>query len=342
MCVAEPIVIVCCTDNNYTMALATTVCSTIANVSSQRQIVVCIIADKITQANKKKIIKSLNKPNVSVEWLVPDEEKLTNARISAHITIAAYYRILIPELLPTKYQKAIYLDSDVIVKTNIEKLWDTEVADNYVLAVQDMDTNVAYVSSPGGLKNYKELGIPADCKYFNSGILVINIEKWRRDNLSQKIIDYINNNKQYIRLHDQDAMNAVIAGKWGELDARWNSQAIIHSYSSWKDSYFTEAEYKNIINEPYIVHFSSCAKPWKLGCEHPDRSLFFQYIDLTAWAGFRLTFIRKVWIKIKDVIEEQSILLAKRKWMKFEIPDFLKKSGIWPPDKSYNKVFGAK
>ncbi|BAZ17827.1 glycosyl transferase family 8 [Calothrix sp. NIES-4071] len=311
--VENPVVIVCCTDNNYTMALATTVCSVIANVSSQRQIVVYLIANQITQANKKKIIKSLNKPNVNIEWLVPDEEKFINARISNHITVAAYYRILIPELLPAKYQKVIYLDSDVIFKTNIEKLWDTEVADNYVLAVQDMDIDAAYVSSPNGIKKYQELGIAADCKYFNSGILVINTEKWRRDNLSEKIINYINNNRQHIRLHDQDAMNAVIAGKWGELDPRWNTQAAIHKYSSWKETALTEEAYNNVINNSYVVHFSSVAKPWKLGCKHPDRSLFFQYIDLTAWSGYRLTFIRKVWIKIKDVIEEKSILLTKRK-----------------------------
>lgn len=292
------------------MPLATTVCSAIANVSSQCQIVVCIIADKITQANKNKIIKSLNKPNVNIEWLVPDEEKLINAVISRHITIAAYYRILIPELLPAKYQKAIYLDSDVIVKNNIEKLWDTEIADNYVLAVRDMDIDAAYVSSPKGLKNYQELGIASDCKYFNSGVLVINIEKWRRDNLSEKIINYINKNQQYIRWHDQDAMNAVIAGKWGELDARWNSQAIIHDYSSWKETCFTETDYNNIINEPYLVHFSSSAKPWKLGCKHPNRMLFFQYIDLTAWSGWRMTFMRKVWIKIKDIIKEKGILFS--------------------------------
>ncbi|OKH55975.1 glycosyl transferase [Calothrix sp. HK-06] len=311
MLVAEnPIVIVGCADDNYSMPLATTMSSVIAHVSSQLQVVICIIADKITQANKKKILKSLNKPNVIIEWLVPDEAKLTNAIISRHITIAAYYRILISELLPAKYQKAIYLDSDVIVKTNIEKLWDTKIADNYVLAVQDMDIDAAYVSSSKGLQNYQKLRIAPNCKYFNSGVLVINIEKWRRDNLSQKIIDYINNNQQYIRWHDQDAMNAVIAGRWGELDPRWNSQAVIHSYSSWKETSLTEEMYHNVINNSYIVHFSSSAKPWKLGCKHPNRMLFFQYIDLTAWAGWRITFIRKIWLKVKDMMKEKGILFS--------------------------------
>jgi lipopolysaccharide biosynthesis glycosyltransferase len=173
-----------------------------------------------------------------------------------------------------------------------------------------MDIDAAYVSSPKGLKNYQELGIASDCKYFNSGVLVINIEKWRRDHLSQQIINYINNNQQYIRWHDQDAMNAVIAGKWGELDPRWNSQAVIHSYSSWQETSFNETEYNNVINDSYIVHFSSSAKPWKLGCKHPDRMLFFQYIDLTEWSGWRITFIRKVWLKIKDILKRKGILFS--------------------------------
>ena len=306
----SPIVIVGCADDNYSMPLATTMSSVIAHVSSQRQVVICIIANKIAQANKKKILKSLNKPNVTIEWLVPDEAKLTNVIISRHITIASYYRILIPELLPAKYQKAIYLDSDVIVKTNIEKLWDTEIADNYVLAVRDMDIDATYVSSPKGLQNYQQLGIAPDCKYFNAGVLVLNVDKWRRDNLSQKIVNYISNNQLYIRWHEQDAMNAVIAGKWSELDLRWNSQAVIHTYSSWKETSLTEEMYNNVINDSYIVHFSSSAKPWKLGCKHPNRMLFFQYIDLTAWAGWRITFIRKSWLKMKEIMKKKGILFS--------------------------------
>jgi lipopolysaccharide biosynthesis glycosyltransferase len=65
------------------------------------------------------------------------------------------------------------------------------------------------VSSPRGLMNYQELGIPADCKYLNSGVLMFSLKKWRQDNASQEVIKYPNDYKQYVRWFDQDGLNAV-------------------------------------------------------------------------------------------------------------------------------------
>ncbi|MGK7893397.1 MAG: glycosyltransferase family 8 protein, partial [Xenococcus sp. (in: cyanobacteria)] len=146
-----------------------------------------------------------------------------------------------------------------------------------------------YVSSPNGLIKYKELGLKENDKYFNSGVLVINLDKWRSDNLSEEVIKFIQINRESIRWADQDGLNAILVNKWGELDQRWNQTSMIHKYSCWQESPFTEEVYNNTLNEPYIIHFSSQIKPWhfKVTYKCPNEDLFFEYLDRTAYSGWR-------------------------------------------------------
>lgn len=293
----EPIVIVSACDDNYAMPITVTMCSVIANLKTSRSVQIFIIDGGIKENNKKNILKSLNSKNIKVEWLHPKKAQVANLLESGHITITAYYRLLIPELLP-QFHKAIYLDSDLIVKGNLEELWNINIEDNYLLAVQD--TEIRYVSSAKGIKNYQQLGLSPDCKYFNSGVLVLNLDKWRTNNISYKIIEYIENNKEFIRWHDQDGLNAVLAGKWGELDLKWNQMPILYSYTSWQESHLEQEVYHDLLHNPYIVHFATCGKPWLLGCKHPHKDLFFQYVDMTAWCGWRLTLPRRLQLKLKQ------------------------------------------
>ncbi len=298
---SEAIVIVCAADNGYAMPLAVTVRSVMANIQTKRKIVLFIIDGGIRLGNKRKIIESLNSEQIKIEWVQPKRAIFAKMMVSLHVTIATYYRILIPELLPSNFKKAIYLDSDLIVKGDIEQLWNIDVEDNYLLAVQDI--GAPYVSSHQGLMNYKQLGIPASYKYFNGGVLVFNLEKWRQDNISKQIIEYLEQNREYVRWWDQDGLNAILAGKWGELDLKWNQHPEIYDYSSWNDSEFKDKlkyVYNDIIHNPYIVHFATPGKPWMYSsCKHPEKNLFFQYVDKTAWSGWRLTFWRRVVGKIK-------------------------------------------
>lgn len=278
----EPIVLVCAADDNYSMPLAATLHSAIVNLKGERNIALFIIDGGISRTNKRKILQSIPSQRVSLNWLQPKKTRFKNMQISQSITIASYYRILIPDLLPNSFTKAIYLDSDLIVKGNLDKLWDIDIQDNYLLAVPDM--GAPYVSSPRGLMNYQMLGIPADSKYFNGGVLVMNLQKWREDSISQTVFEYLEQNKEYVRWHDQDGLNAILAGKWGELDPRWNQLAYIFKYSSWQDSDFSEDVYNNLIQDPYIVHFSTREKPWKPNCNHPEKKLFFQHLDMAIWS----------------------------------------------------------
>jgi lipopolysaccharide biosynthesis glycosyltransferase len=299
----QPIILVCAADNNYAMPLAVMVRSALANLKSNRKIALFILDGGISKSNKNKIIKSLQSAQIDISWIQIDDTHLNNLVLTEHLTIATYYRLLIPKLLPSEFDKAIYLDTDMVIKGNLAELWNIPLEDNYVLAVQD--DVLLYISMSDGLRNYQAMGISPDAKYFNAGLLVINLEKWRSENIGEKVIDYIKQNREYVKYNDQDGLNAVLADKWQEIHPRWNQMPRIYDYSSWQESPHTEDIYKELLHQPYIIHFISSPKPWHAGlqaeCKHPQKDLFFQYLDMTSWSGWRDTFWRRLGRKLVKI-----------------------------------------
>ncbi|MCC5637486.1 glycosyltransferase family 8 protein [Nostoc sp. CHAB 5844] len=291
----QPVVLVCAADNNYAMPLAVTVRSALANFKSDRQLAVFILDGGISKTNKRKIAQSLDSKQVDISWIRLDDALFANLTLNRHLTISSYYRLLLPEILPPEFTKAIYLDSDMVVTDNLNELWNIDIGDYYVLAVRDdVLLNISMCQS---LQNYRELGISPDSKYFNSGLLVINIAKWRTENIGNKTLEFIKNNQKY-RPNDQDGLNAILADKWGELHPKWNQMPRVYDESFRKDSPFSENVYQELLNHPCIIHFTNTPKPWYAGlrseCQHPKKDLFFKYLDMTAWSGWRDTIWRRL------------------------------------------------
>jgi lipopolysaccharide biosynthesis glycosyltransferase len=282
--------VVCAADEGYVMPLAAMVVSLLERLSWDCKLQLFVIDGGITPQSREKLTQCIDPLRATIEWLKLSPEtiqKVENLKTSGHISISAYYRILIPELLPKQIEKVIYLDCDLIFKGDLQTLWNQEIGDNYLLAVQDM--GVGLVSSKDGLLNYRELGLPEQTKYFNSGVLVLNLTKWRATNLSWRTIDYISTQQEFIRFHDQDGLNAVIAGQWGEIHPMWNQTPDIYrNWRNWEESFLPEEIYNRARYSPQIIHFASSEKPWNTAL-HPNRDLFYHYLDQTPWAGWRFT-----------------------------------------------------
>ena len=323
----DPIVIVASADDNYAMPIAVMARSALENLQSDRQMIFFVIDGGIKPNNKRKIEQSLCSTRCDVRWLQPPARSFEGIEVKRHVTSTAFMRLLIPELLPNQFQKVIYLDCDLIINQDLSQLWEIDMGENYLLAVQDY--YVPYVSSPLGLAKYKELGIPADYKYFNSGVLVINLAKWRTDDVSSQVVEYLRQSAEYRYCNDQEGLNVALAGKWGELDPRWNQLPKIYKYASWKDSSFSEEMYNNILNNPYIIHFATSLKPWHFShklteelyykligkasqldrIRHPAEHLFFYYLDKTMWSGWRLTIWRRFWLRLLKEMKKTKIFL---------------------------------
>ena len=186
--------------------------------------------------------------------------------------LVPYYRILAPHLLPVNLKKVLYLDSDLIVMHPLEELWDIDLVDRALAAVID--------GNPG---RATELGLPAGAKYFNSGVMLINLEFWRRHDIEKKVIEFIKRNPDKLEHWDQDALNAVLVDNWTELNTHWNVQ------------------YETIIKAPPIydaavAHFCGDVKPWHWSKDYSFRHEYRVYRKKTPWPWYRLE-LRSGWPK---------------------------------------------
>ena len=287
-------------DEGYALPLAVTVRSILDN-SPQRQFDLFVLDGGISQVSRDMAERSWDRDRLRVTWLRPDLGALQGLPVSGHINLVAYCRFLLPGLLPPWLDKVIYLDSDLLFRADAGRLWEEPLAGAWCLAVPDVSMPVfdavkaldrparcaPYLAALRPVSNYARLAIQPDAAYLNSGLLVIDLARWRADGVPRLLFECLARNRFFVRFHDQYALNVVLAGRWRALDMRWNQGAHIYRYPSWEDSPFSEDAYRLVREDPFVVHFSSRDKPWHYGYRHPSSQEFFRYLDCTAWAGWR-------------------------------------------------------
>src|SRR5690606_37585685 len=104
------------------------------------------------------------------------------------LTVTTYARLFLTELVPAEWRRVIYLDADTITCTNLAALAELDLDGHLIAAVQD--DGVPYVSSPHGVREWRELGLPATMRFFNAGVLVVDLEQWRARDIGRRALEY--------------------------------------------------------------------------------------------------------------------------------------------------------
>ena len=129
-------------------------------------------------------------------------------------TAAMWYRVLLPELLPN-VERVLYLDADAIAVDSLAPLWATDLGEHWVGAV----TNVL---EPWAAGRPAELGLDGPGAYFNSGVLLLNLEQIRRDGRGEALRAFARERGGELLWPDQDALNVVLGPRRLPLAPRWN------------------------------------------------------------------------------------------------------------------------
>lgn len=231
----EPISIVALSNDNYAVHLATMLFSLFENKLPKTNYQIYIIDGNLSIENKSKINRLLQKYNTSPIYLNVDPNIYKHCKAWGHVSQEAFYRISIPDLLDKSIKKVIYLDSDLIIKGDLNELWENEQLEKHFLgAVEDP-------------VDFSGIKLPRGYKYFNSGVLLMNLKKWRKYNISNKVLLFINKYPGKIMWWDQDALNAILYNKWFQLDYKWNYQVFRMGH---------------LDISPVIIHFNTDVKPW--------------------------------------------------------------------------------
>jgi len=281
----QSIVVACVADDAYAMPLAVTLASASSHLDEGRMLDIYVVDAGIDVGNKQRIVRSLDPARASVTWVPHAGARLAGLPVWGRMSIHTYERILAADLLPANHTKVIWLDSDLVVRADLTKLWGLEMSGWTLLAAQDM--LAPFVSSPLGLNDYRALGFQGHEKYFNAGVMVIDLDRWRRDGIAEKVMAYLRQHRGNVVLWDQHGLNAVLRGQWGELDLCWNQNAAVCGRPFFDASHLDPTAYRNALEDPWIVHFNGGMKPWLYRIQSPAHTLYFEYLDRTAWAGWR-------------------------------------------------------
>ena len=234
-----------------------------------------VLDDGLSAEDRSKVAESLP-GNVRLDWR-QSVSAFSGFPIWGRMSLTTYQKLTVDEWLPEELTGVIWLDCDLLVLADIGQLWRS-ASDGIVLAVQDQ--RVPTVSSQFGVAAWRELGLPAGSKYFNAGVLAIDLAWWRRYRVRRRAIDYLRKYADQVYFWDQEALNAVLAGKWGELDPRWNWHPALDHLPGCRRICDPRAD-------KWILHFSGNLKPWNSAGGGHWRTLYRSYLDRTAWAGGR-------------------------------------------------------
>lgn len=298
--------IVICTDNNYIMPSGVLFCSICEN-NKPENIIFHVIADQsFSDASRQALSDIIKKYDKEIRFYQIDPSIFASFPIGRkdqpiHITLAAYYRLYLTELLPKELNKVLYLDGDIIVRGSLKDLWNTDIENYAVGVIPDLHE--------GSISNYNRLRYSPTLGYFNSGVLLINLQYWRENNILNDFLSYAKENYKALKFHDQDILNFIFRNQKLRLPIKYNLQ---------NEMLFKEPdiswEYENELNEaiqnPIILHFTSRLKPWNKECDHPYKNEFFKYQNLTQWKGMPVQNRYKPSLKryIKKILQKLKLI----------------------------------
>lgn len=181
----------------------------------------------------------------------------------------ASFPLLLADLLPESVDRVLFLDPDLLILDDVAKIRETDLGDNVIAAVADQA--IPLCSSPRGVKNRHELGVPDTAPYFNAGVMLIDVARWRRLEVSARAIEYISQRDGQTDYFHQEALNAVLWNDWLPLDQKWNLIASLTGRHY--------GPYESMVPvQPGIVHFAGRFKPWRFRIGGPFAASYDEYV----------------------------------------------------------------
>lgn len=246
------------TDENYSRYAAVVIASILANAKDDDDLNFYILDGGISGESQTKILQLKTIKDCNINFVKIDDklfEDYKNVKTHAYLSLPAYYRLKAASLLP-EVERLIYLDCDVVVNSSLDELFNADLGGLPVGGVLDIKLQMRS-RNPG---------------YVNSGVLVMDLENIRKNNIEQVLLDWTRENFDIIKAGDQQIINAALRGKIKLLPSTWNVQT----------SNFTNRSSYEI--HPNIIHYVGRQKPWKYGNWNYFKWYYRKYEAMTPWA----------------------------------------------------------
>lgn len=276
------------TSDKYSEIAATSIASVLENSQDADAINVYVIDMGLTQMHKSWIEELVSSYGRTLIWLKKlNIGKLTGTHIDVgRWHISTFSRLFLSHILPEDVRKIIYIDCDMIIRHSLTSLWQMDMEDTWVMSADDCR----------GSKYREEIGVDTNSIYTNNGLMVIDIEAWKANNVELMFIEFIRKYNGDITYMDQGVLNGVFQplNKVKLLPISYNAQTACYDLGYkgidacrkpvWA---YSREEFEEGITDPTVVHFTSCfiseTRPWYKKDNHPYRNEFLKYRNMTNW-----------------------------------------------------------
>ncbi len=197
-----------------------------------------------------------------------------------------YNRLFLTEFVPEDVDRVLYLDSDTLIEGPLDELWNVDFGECYMAGVDDC-LSATY---------HKLVGLGEGGTYCNAGVLMMDLKKWREDNVLDVFIQTLKDNNGYFVFNEQSVLNSVFSGKVKILDQKFNVNSLVYLFEydelmklrKPKDFSYDPETYYEARNHPVLTHFTGNfyvnRRPWVEDSDHPHKEAFLKYRAMTPWA----------------------------------------------------------
>jgi lipopolysaccharide biosynthesis glycosyltransferase len=219
-----------------------------------------LIYSNLNQRHLNQIAKICHEFHYNFKPIKINKSLFEGAPEMGHLKFEAYYRLAIPNIIDANC--VLYLDCDILIRSNISELFEINLDSYAIAAVEDPVYNPR-----------QTLKMKTDSRFFNSGILMMNLDYWRQNNLSKIILDFAIENHNLLKCADQCALNAIIGLDYIALNKIYNYQSHLMKF---------DEKYINGLISAKIIHFTGPFKPTHYLCKHPYKDLYLNELKLIS------------------------------------------------------------
>ena len=249
-------------NKDYIAQLDVTLTSIFCNKNTNDELNIYILTDNLKENIKQFFIRKYKQ----IKFIEIDEARFKDYPLVTQSSLSVYYRLILPSLFP-QLDKILYLDCDLVVTSSLKDLYHLEIEDYLLAAVED-------IGIPKYLPHHlTKLDIN---KYFNAGILLLNLEKLRTEDFENKFHSYIQKNNTNLLFQDQDVLNVLCQNNVLFIDSKYNQQITPQNQDS-----------KQCIST--ILHYAGSKKPWNFIWFSTPYSIYWKYV---AKSHFKFYFIK--------------------------------------------------
>lgn len=311
--------IVFCINDNWSVPAGVLI-ESILHYNKESQFVFHIISKNLSQRslNYFSTIQNGNE-NITINPIIINDSiiKSLPIRKGDHVTIETYYRFLIPDLLDKSIDKALYLDCDILCTNNFKELFEIDIS-NYSCAM-----------CPDGrysdIEVFNRLDYPYENGYFCAGVILLNLNYWRKNKVHNQCIEFLENNGNLCLWHDQDAINKILNGKILYLHPKYDLATGFYYVKQYKNFQYSKEgpinlivkkelwnDLEEAIDSPVFIHFTGKIKPWHKSYYIKPFFLLWRYIyKQCKWTNFKLlknsnSFLYKIKLCIKVLLRKTS------------------------------------